>query len=53
LLIHAVYYNGKNTQVKEEIETNPEFFDEYSVSKGHGGMAAPEAQKAPPATATA
>ncbi|KAL8691528.1 MAG: hypothetical protein Q9218_003271 [Villophora microphyllina] len=36
--------------VKEEIEGNPDFFAEYvAAPKGHGGMAAPEAQKEPTA----
>lgn len=38
--------------VKEELENNDEFFAEYSVGQGQGGMAAPEQQKAP-AIATA
>ncbi|KAL8663797.1 MAG: hypothetical protein Q9202_003611 [Teloschistes flavicans] len=36
--------------VKEEIESNPDFFAEYvAAPKGQGGMAAPEAQKEPAA----
>lgn len=39
--------------VKEELESNPDFFAEYvAAPKGQGGMAAPEAQKEP-ATASA
>ncbi|MCJ1313854.1 monothiol glutaredoxin grx4 [Agyrium rufum] len=38
--------------VKEELESDPGFFKDYSVAKGKGGMAAPEAQ-ASPATASA
>lgn len=39
-------------QVKEELESDPEFFEDYSVGKGKGGMAAPEDQSTP-ATASA
>ncbi|KAL8730600.1 MAG: hypothetical protein Q9166_003913 [cf. Caloplaca sp. 2 TL-2023] len=39
--------------VKEELESNPDFFADYvAAPKGQGGMAAPEAQKQP-ATASA
>ena len=38
--------------MKEELESDPDFFKDYSVGKGKGGMAAPEAQ-ASPATASA
>lgn len=39
--------------VKEELESNPDFFADYvAAPKGQGGMAAPEAQKQP-ATAQA
>lgn len=39
--------------VKEELESNPDFFADYvAAPKGQGGMAAPEAQKEP-ATASA
>jgi len=33
--------------VKEELENNPEFFKEYTVEPGKGGMAAPDAQGRP------
>ncbi|KAL2037705.1 hypothetical protein N7G274_009650 [Stereocaulon virgatum] len=37
--------------VKEELESDPEFFSEYQAApKGKGGMAAPEAQTAPIST---
>ncbi|MCJ1419234.1 monothiol glutaredoxin grx4 [Xylographa parallela] len=39
------------SQVKEEIESNTDFFKDYAVEKGKGGMAGPEAQKSPGATA--
>ncbi|CAF9908278.1 MAG: monothiol glutaredoxin grx4 [Heterodermia speciosa] len=35
--------------VKEELESDPDFFSEYSVGQGKGGMAAPEAQVQPTA----
>ncbi|KAL9022624.1 MAG: hypothetical protein Q9185_000202 [Variospora sp. 1 TL-2023] len=39
--------------VKEELESNPDFFAPYvAAPKGHGGMAAPEAQKQPPTAST-
>lgn len=39
--------------VKEELESDPDFFAPYAAApKGQGGMAAPEAQKQP-ATASA
>ena len=34
-------------QVKEELDSDPEFFKDYAVGKGKGGMAAPEDQKQP------
>ena len=40
------------TQVKEELDNDPDFFHDYTASKGKGGPAAPEAQ-AQPATASA
>ncbi|MCJ1439517.1 monothiol glutaredoxin grx4 [Xylographa pallens] len=39
------------SQVKEEIESNADFFKDYAVEKGKGGMAGPEAQKSPGTTA--
>jgi hypothetical protein len=33
--------------VKEELESDPEFFKDYAVEKKKGGMAAPEAQASP------
>ena len=37
--------------MKEELETDPEFFSEYQAApKGKGGMAAPEDQRAPIST---
>ena len=39
-------------KVKEEVDSDPDFFKEYSAGKGKGGMAAPEAQSTP-ATASA
>ncbi|KAL9581805.1 MAG: hypothetical protein Q9212_003670 [Teloschistes hypoglaucus] len=41
--------------VKEELESDPDFFAEYAATapKGQGGMAAPEAQKEPATTASA
>jgi len=36
--------------VKEELESDREFFKDYVVEKGKGGMAAPEAQARPEAT---
>ncbi|MCJ1388025.1 monothiol glutaredoxin grx4 [Xylographa bjoerkii] len=39
------------SQVKEEIESDADFFKDYAVGKGKGGMAAPEAQKSPETTA--
>ncbi|MCJ1246274.1 monothiol glutaredoxin grx4 [Trapelia coarctata] len=38
--------------VKEELENNPEFFEEYAVEPGIGGMAAPEAQGRPEVAST-
>lgn len=35
--------------VKEELESDPDFFSQYAVGKGKGGMAAPEAQVQPTA----
>lgn len=37
--------------MKEELGSDPDFFNDYSVGKGKGGMAAPEDQ-AKPATAS-
>ena len=34
-------------QVKEELENDPDFFAQYAVGKGKGGMAAPDAQVQP------
>ena len=31
-------------KVKEELDSDPDFFKEYSAGKGKGGMAAPDAQ---------
>ena len=38
------------TQVKEELENDPEFFKQYSVAKGKGGMADPNPQPRPQTT---
>ncbi|MCJ1404159.1 monothiol glutaredoxin grx4 [Xylographa trunciseda] len=37
--------------VKEEIESDADFFKDYAIGKGKGGMAASEAQKSPETTA--
>ena len=37
-------------QVKEELESDPEFFKDYAVAKGKGGMAAPDSQPRPETT---
>ena len=36
-------------QVKEELENDPDFFKDYAVGKGKGGMAAPDTQLKPQA----
>ncbi|KAA6410042.1 MAG: monothiol glutaredoxin -4 [Lasallia pustulata] len=38
--------------VKEELESDQDFFKDYSVGKGKGGMAAPEAQSTPATAST-
>ncbi|MCJ1315399.1 monothiol glutaredoxin grx4 [Xylographa vitiligo] len=38
-------------QVKEEIESDGDFFKDYAIGKGKGGMAGPEAGKGPRTTA--
>ena len=38
-------YSLTHVQVKEELESDPDFFGQYAVAgNGKGGMAAPEAQ---------
>ena len=38
--------------MKEELESDQDFFKDYSVGKGKGGMAAPEAQTTPGTAST-
>ena len=45
------FQHADSTQVKEELENDPDYFSQFQAApKGKGGMAAPEAQTQPIST---